>query len=395
MHSYQLAAVSCRLAAGGWRLAAGSRRVAAGDWLLRRIYMTEIAAKFRGDSVVTMLSPTRTFLSTIILSAAITAAACGGSEPASGGAQASQVISADGSSTVFPITEAVAEEFQKANTGTRVTVGSSGTGGGFQKFCRNETDISNASRPIVDKEVEACRSASIEYIELPVAYDGLAIVVNPKNTWVTSMTVAELKTLWEPAAQGKVTRWNQIRPEWPDQEIRLFGAGVDSGTFDYFTEAIVGKTDASRGDYTSSEDDNVIVQGVSGDPNALGFFGYSYYEQNQDKLKLVAVDDGDASNGAGPIAPTPETVANGTYRPLSRPVFIYVKLKALDRPEVQNFVQFYLDKGQALVREVGYVPMNSRELEMVRGRFAARKTGTMFTGVDSHSTVTLEQRLSK
>jgi phosphate transport system substrate-binding protein len=329
------------------------------------------------------------------LSALVLAAACGGSDAPASGTAAPQVITADGSSTVFPITEAVAEEFPKVSPGARVTVGSSGTGGGFQKFCRNETDLSNASRPIRQTEVEACAKAGIEYIELPVAYDGLAVVIHPKNTWATSMTVDELKKLWEPAAQGKITRWNQIRPDWPDQEIHLFGAGVDSGTFEYFTEAIMGKAAASRGDYTSSEDDNVIVQGVSGDPNALGYFGYAYYEQNKDKLKVVAVDDKDETNGAGAVAPSPETVSNGTYRPLSRPVFVYVKARSLDRPEVTNFLQFYLDQGQALVREVGYVPMTSRELELVRGRFTARKTGTMFTGIDSHSTVTLEQRLSK
>jgi phosphate transport system substrate-binding protein len=329
------------------------------------------------------------------LSALVLAAACGGSDAPASGTAAPQVITADGSSTVFPITEAVAEEFPKVSPGARVTVGSSGTGGGFQKFCRNETDLSNASRPIRQTEVEACAKAGIEYIELPVAYDGLAVVIHPKNTWATSMTVDELKKLWEPAAQGKITRWNQIRPDWPDQEIHLFGAGVDSGTFEYFTEAIMGKAAASRGDYTSSEDDNVIVQGVSGDPNALGYFGYAYYEQNKDKLKVVAVDDKDETNGAGPVAPSVETVSNGTYRPLSRPVFVYVKASSLSRPEVASFIQFYLDKGQALVREVGYVPMTSRELELVRGRFTARKTGTMFTGIDSHSTVTLEQRLSK
>jgi phosphate transport system substrate-binding protein len=342
-----------------------------------------------------MQSSTRVILTSLTLCAAALAVACGGGDaPASEGG-APQVIAADGSSTVFPITEAVAEEFQKANRGTRVTVGSSGTGGGFQKFCRNETDISNASRPIRQTEVDACGKAGIEYIELPVAYDGLAVVIHPQNTWAASMTVDELKKLWEPAAQGKITRWNQIRPEWPDQEIRLFGAGVDSGTFEYFTEAIMGKAAASRGDYTSSEDDNVIVQGVSGDPNALGYFGYAYYEQNKDKLKVVAVDDKDETNGAGAVAPSPETVSNGTYRPLSRPVFVYVKARSLDRPEVTNFLQFYLDQGQALVREVGYVPLTSRELELVRGRYTARKTGTMFTGIDSHSTVTLEQRLSK
>jgi phosphate transport system substrate-binding protein len=334
-------------------------------------------------------------MTALAVSAGFFAAACGGNETPASGTAAPQVITADGSSTVFPITEAVAEEFPKVAPGARVTVGSSGTGGGFQKFCRNETDISNASRPIRQTEVDACGKAGIEYIELPVAYDGLAVVVHPKNTWATSMTVDELKKLWEPAAQGKITRWNQIRPDWPDQEIRLFGAGVDSGTFEYFTEAITGKAAASRGDYTSSEDDNVIVQGVSGDQYALGYFGYAYYEQNKDKLKVVAVDDKDESNGAGPVAPSPETVSGGTYRPLSRPVFIYVKTASLNRPEVASFVQFYLDKGQGLVREVGYVPMTSRELELVRGRFTARKTGSMFTGIDSHSTVTLEQRLSK
>ena len=330
------------------------------------------------------------------MGAAALAAACGrnSDQPAQSGQLSSQVITADGSSTVFPVTEAVAEEFQRANRGTRVTVGSSGTGGGFEKFCRGETDISNASRPIKATEIEACAKGGVEFIELPVAYDGLAVVVNPKNTWVTSMTVADLKKIWEPGAQGKIMRWNQVRPEWPDQEIHLFGAGVDSGTFDYFTEVIAGKSTASRGDYTSSEDDNVIVQGVSGDTNALGYFGYAYYEQNQDKLKLVPIDDGDPSNGEGPIAPSPETVANGTYRPLSRPVFIYVKTTALTRPEVKSFVDFYLDKGAALVREVGYVPMTASEQDLVRARFNAKKTGTMFAG-EAHAQMTLEQRLGR
>jgi phosphate transport system substrate-binding protein len=330
--------------------------------------------------------------------AAVTAWGCGGGQDKTGapaGQPAAQVITVDGSSTVFLVTEAVAEEFQKVNAGLRVTVGSSGTGGGFQKFCRNETDVSDASRPIKPTEAESCKAAGIDFIELPVAYDGLAIVVHPSNDWVTSMTVAELKKLWEPAAQGKVTRWNQIRPDWPNEEIHLFGAGVDSGTFDYFTEAIVGKEAESRGDYTSSEDDNVIIQGVSGDKFALGYFGYAYYEQNKNKLKVVAVDDGDATNGAGPIAPSPETVRGGTYRPLSRPIFIYAKVKALERPEVKNFIDFYLSKGVPLVREVGYIPLTDSEQELVRKRFGARQTGTMFTGTDSHSQVSLEQRLSK
>jgi phosphate transport system substrate-binding protein len=318
----------------------------------------------------------------------------GQSESRAAGA-GSQIITADGSSTVFLITEAVAEEFQKANAGTRVTVGRSGTGGGFGKFCRDEIDIANASRPIKPPEIEDCRRTSVAYVELPVAYDGLAVVVHPKNTWAQSISVAELKKLWEPAAQGKITRWNQIRPDWPNQEIHLFGAGVDSGTFDYFTEVIVGKTAQSRGDYTSSEDDNVIVQGVGGDDNALGYFGYAYYEQNRDKLKLVAIDDGDDSNGKGPIAPSPETVKNGTYRPLSRPIFIYPKVAALERPEVKNFVDFYLNQGVPLIREVGYIPLTDQEYTMVQNRFSGRKTGSMYEGVDSHSQVTLEQRLAR
>ena len=341
-----------------------------------------------------MNATVRQFITGIVAAAAcLSVAACGGrpSDDAGG----SRVITADGSSTVFPITEAVAEEFQRAYPGTQVTVGRSGTGGGFQKFCRNETDISNASRPIKPTEVQACAAGNVQYIELPIAYDGLAVVVNPKNTWVASMRVADLKKMWEPAAQGKITRWNQIRPDWPDRELHLFGAGVDSGTFDYFTEAVVGKEGQSRGDYTSSEDDNVIVQGVSGDENALGYFGYAYYEQNRNRLKLVAIDDGDDSNGQGAIAPSPDTVAAGTYRPLSRPIFIYPKLEALKRPEVRDFVDFYLTKGVPLVREVGYIPLKDREQELVRARFTAQKTGTMYSGTDSHSQVTLERRLSQ
>lgn len=327
----------------------------------------------------------------------LTLGACGGptGTPADDDTLGGEVIRVDGSSTVFPVTEAVAEEFQRAHAGTRVTVGISGTGGGFQKFCRDEIDIADASRPISPTEVEACGKTGVEFIELPVAYDGLAVVVNPKNTWATSMTVAELKRLWEPAAQGNVTRWSQIRDGWPDREIHLFGPGVDSGTFDYFTEAIMGTTDQSRGDYTSSEDDNVIVQGISGDEYALGYFGFAYYEENQDKLKLVAVDDGNDANGQGPILPSPETVTNGTYAPLSRPIFIYSKVRALQRPEVKAFVDFYLTGGAPLVREVGYIPLADKEYELVRSRFSAQKTGSMYRGTDSHSTLSLEQRLTQ
>jgi phosphate transport system substrate-binding protein len=326
----------------------------------------------------------------VALSGFVAAAACGGrSDQASAGAR---LITVDGSSTVYPITEAVAEEFQRANEGTRVTVGISGTGGGFQKFCRNEIDIADASRPIKSTEAEACARANVEYIELPVAYDGLAVIVHPNNTWAASMTVAELKRLWEPSAQGKVTRWNHIRSGWPDQEIHLFGPGVDSGTFDYFTEVIVGKAQQSRGDYTSSEDDNVLVQGIGGDEHALGFFGYAYYEENRDKLKLVAIDDGNDSNGKGPILPSPETVKDGTYAPLSRPIFIYPKVKALERAEVKSFVDFYIGKGTSLVREVGYIPLTDREYELVRARVAKKRSGTMY-GEGQEGT--LEQRLSR
>ncbi|MGH9161513.1 MAG: PstS family phosphate ABC transporter substrate-binding protein [Vicinamibacteraceae bacterium] len=300
-----------------------------------------------------------------------------------------QAIRIDGSSTVYPITEAVAEEFQREQSGTRVTVGISGTGGGFQRLCRGELDISDASRPIRESEIKACQSGQVEYIELPVAYDGLTVVVNPKNSWASAMTVAELKKLWEPAAEGKVTRWNQIREGWPDQEVHLFGAGVDSGTFDYFTEAVVGEEDASRGDFTSSEDDNVLVQGVAGDQLALGFFGYAYYEENKERLKPVAIANG--SDTAAAVLPSQETVRSGTYAPLSRPVFIYVNVASLDRPEVGQFVDYYLRRGPGLVSEVGYVPLNDELQRLVNQRFDARKTGTAFTAEDGGAKKPLEE----
>jgi phosphate transport system substrate-binding protein len=322
------------------------------------------------------------------------AAACGGrGEETAAARSGGTVIQVDGSSTVFPVTEAVAEEFQKTNPGTRVTVGISGTGGGFQKFCRDEIDIADASRPIKPTEIEACGKAGVTFVELPVAYDGIAIVVNPNNTWVTSMTVAELKRLWEPDARGKILRWSHIRAGWPDREVHLLGAGTDSGTFDYFTEAVMGKSGASRSDYTSSEDDNTLVQGVSTDELALGYFGFAYYEENRNRLKLVPIDDGDETNGAGAIAPSPESIRAGSYRPLSRPIFIYAKTRALERPEVKDFVQFYLEKGGPLSREVGYVPLTDREYQLVRQRFDQRATGTMFTD-GGHGTAALESILS-
>jgi len=292
-------------------------------------------------------------------------------------------IKIDGSSTVYPITEAVAEEFGQKNPEVRITVGISGTGGGFKKFIAGETDISDASRPIKAAEIEQLKAKNIDYIELPIAHDALTVVVNPQNTWATTMTVAELKKLWEPEAQGKVTHWNQIRAEWPNEPIKLFGAGTDSGTFDYFTEAIVGKEKASRGDYTASEDDNVLVQGVANDKYALGYFGMSYYHENKAKLKAVSIDDGKDTNGKGAIAPSPETVLSSTYQPLSRPLFIYVRKDAADRPEVREFVNFYLSNGTNLTKEVGYVPLSANIYKVALSRFNDRVTGSLFqTGTE-------------
>jgi phosphate transport system substrate-binding protein len=287
-----------------------------------------------------------------------------------------QIIQIDGSSTVFPVTEAVAEEFQKSKKGkTKVTVGIAGTGGGFKKFCRGETDISNASRPILKQEMEACKGAGVEYIELPIAFDALTVIINPKNNWAPSMTVAELKKIWEPSAQGKITNWNQVRDKWPNAPLKLFGAGADSGTFDYFTEAITGKAKSSRGDFTASEDDNVLVQGVANDVNALGFFGFAYYAENSNKLKAVAVD-----NGKGAVGPSEKTVLDGSYQPLSRPIYIYVSKKGLEKPEVREFVEFYLKNAPKLVKEVKYVPLPDKVYALGASRVKSGKLGTAFAG---------------
>ena len=291
-----------------------------------------------------------------------------------------KIISVDGSSTVFPITEAMAEEFQKANKGIKVTVGIGGTGGGFKKFCRGEIDISDASRPIRDVEREECKKNNVEYIELPIALDALTVMVNPKNDWAKEMTVAELKKIWEPEAQGKIMNWKQVRASFPDRPLKLYGAGVDSGTYDYFTAAIVGKEHSSRGDFTASEDDNVLVQGVAGDLNALGFFGLAYYLENKDKLKAVAVKLKDDSKA---VEPSVETARDGTYQPLSRPIFIYVSKKAAEtKPEVVQFVDFYLNKNHAskLVKEVGYVPLPENAYDVFAKRFKERQLGTAFHG---------------
>jgi len=306
-------------------------------------------------------------------------------------AAAQQIVKIDGSSTVFPITEAVAEEFQKAKKQqARVTVGISGTGGGFKKFCRGETDVSNASRPILKKEMEECRKAGIEYFELPVAFDALTVVINPKNTFLRQLTVAEMKKMWEPGAQGKVTKWNQVNPQWPDASMKLFGPGADSGTFDYFTEAIVGKAKSSRGDFTASEDDNVLVQGVSRDVNGLGYFGYAYYVENKDKLKAVPI----VNEKGQPVAPSMEAVEAGTYSPLSRPIFIYVSARSLARPDVREFVQYYMTHGAKLAREVKYVPLPAKAYGTAWEHVVKGKKGTVFGGV-AEVGVTIEELLKR
>ncbi len=300
------------------------------------------------------------------------------------------VVKIDGSSTVFPVTEAVAEEFQKAKRGAvNVTVGISGTGGGFKKFCRGETDVANASRPILKKEMDDCAKAGIRYYEMPIAYDALTVMVNPQNAFIKSMSVAELKKIWEPGAQGKINSWKDVNPAWPDQKIKLYGAGSDSGTFDYFTEAIVGKAKSSRGDYTASEDDNVLVQGIAGDKGALGYFGFAYYIENQKKLKAVAID-----GGKGPVAPTPENVDNGSYQPLSRPIFIYVSEKSLEKPEVKEFVEFYMKSAAPLVKEVKYIPLPAKAYTGNLEHLAKKKLGTVFGGQNEVG-LTIEQLMKR
>lgn len=275
-----------------------------------------------------------------------------GTSGAGGSSNLSGKILIDGSSTVFPVSQAVAEEFMNEHGGkVNVTVAESGTGGGFKKFANGEIDITGASRPIKPEEIEACKKGGIEFIELPIAFDGLSVVVNPQNTFCDSLTVAELKKIWEP--NSKVKLWSDVRAGFPAEPIKLFGPGTDSGTFDYFTEEIVGESKASRPDFTQSEDDNILVQGVAGEKFALGYFGYAYYIENQDKLKVLGVDP-----GTGAVKPEPASIESGTYRPLSRPIYVYVSLKAMDRPEVVAFLEYFLgEQGQALVGEVGYVKL--------------------------------------
>jgi len=299
-----------------------------------------------------------TFLTLLLLGG------CSGDSSTGAEGELGGVVSLDGSSTVFPISEAVAEEFLSESPRVRVTVGVSGTGGGFKKFLAAEIDINDASRPISESEREIAAATGLSYLEIPIAYDGLSVVVNPGNTWVDYLTVAELQLIWQPGST--VDSWDDIRPEWPAEPVRLYGAGTDSGTFDYFTEAINGKAGASRPDYTASEDDNVLVQGITGDVNALGYFGYAYYKENAVKLRVVPID-----GGQGPVEPTPVTINDGSYSPLSRPVFIYLNKTGADKPQVRRFVEFYLDIAPLIVSEVGYIELRAEEYEAAKAALAA------------------------
>ena len=322
---------------------------------------------------------------TVVLSGLL---ACQPTAPPGASAESS-VIKMDGSSTVFPIAEAAAEEFQLSGRRVRVTVGLSGTGGGFKKLCRGEIDVANASRPILTEEMASCREAGIRYLELPVAFDAITIVVNPANSWVRTLTLPELKKMWEPAAQNTIKRWNQIRPEWPDAPLTLFGPGADSGTFDYFTEAVCGKAKSSRGDFTASEDDNVLVQGVQHTVNALGYFGFAYYNSHREQMRAVPID-----NGREAVLPSSDTVNDGSYRPLSRPLFIYVNEASTTRPEVREFVEFYLTRSALLSQEVGFIGLPQSAIEKALQLFRERRAGTVFAGVPQVG-MTIEELLQR
>ena len=332
-----------------------------------------------------MIHPRQARIGALLATALIVAGACtmsgATSAPTNGAAPTTAptvaasplagAIAIDGSSTVYPISEAVAEEFQKANPGVKVTAAFSGTGGGFKKFCAGEIDMNDASRPIktedkpdAKSEATLCKEAGIEFVELEVALDGLSVLVNPQNSWVDCLTTAELKSIWDTGST--VATWADVRAGWPADPIKLFGPGADSGTFDYFTEVINGKAKQSRSDYTQSEDDNALVIGIAGDRNALGYFGFAYFEENQDKLKLVAVD-----SGTGCVAPSNETIAAGTYQPLSRPLFIYPSTTALQRPEFAAFVQYYLENVNGFVDEVGYIEIPADRLQASKDGLAA------------------------
>lgn len=286
---------------------------------------------------------------------------------------AAEEVRVDGSSTVYPMSEAVAEEFGATHKNVRIGVSASGTGGGFKKFCKGENDFSGASRPIKDTEAKLCAENGISFVELPVAYDGLAVVINPKNTWAKTLTVAELKKIWKPGS--KITNWSQVRKGFPNEELKLYGAGADSGTFDYFTHAINGKERATRRDYTSSEDDNVLVMGVAGNKGALGYFGLAYYVENKSRLGIVAIAQQDGQKG---VEPNQQTVASGSYQPLSRPIFIYVSKKSLKRPAVQNFAKYYVQNIGKLAPQVGYVSLGDTIYSSVLKRLEAQTTGSVY-----------------
>ncbi|MBB6092616.1 phosphate transport system substrate-binding protein [Povalibacter uvarum] len=326
----------------------------------------------------------------LLLTTSVAALSACGSGSSSGEKDEVAVIRMDGSSTVFPIAEAVAEEFQTSGEHrVRVTAGLSGTGGGFKKLCRGDIDVANASRPILTEEMEKCRAAGIKYLELPIAFDAITVVVHPSNDWVTSITMDDLKKMWEPAAQGVITNWNQVRADWPDTRLMLFGPGADSGTFDYFTEAVAHKAKASRGDYTASEDDNVLVQGVENNKNALGYFGYAYYASHKDRMRAVPIE-----TEKGPVLPSIESVVDGSYRPLSRPLFIYVKESSLQQPEVRKFVEFYITEGSKLAQEVGFVPLPAEATTIALEHLNNNRLGTVFGGVPQVG-VTIQDVLSR
>ncbi len=295
----------------------------------------------------------------------------------SGNTTANLAIKIDGSSTVYPITQAIAKEFQSdPENKVQVEVKISGTTGGFEKFCAGKININDASRPILQAEMATCKKNGVQYMEIPIAFDALSVVINPQNDWAKDITIAELKKMWEPAAQGKITRWNQVRSTWPDRPLKLFGAGDKSGTFDYFTEATVGKARSSRKDYTATEDDEVIAAGVSKDPDAIGYFGYAYYQEHKSKLKLLAVD-----SGKGAILPSLESVIKNQYQPLSRPLFIYVNLRSSsNRQLLGKFVKQYINSASKVASKVGYIPLPDRVRELTLIQFNRGKTGTVFGG---------------
>lgn len=326
----------------------------------------------------------------VCLMAAIGAAWAGGC--AGGTPQTRAVITLDGSSTVYPLAEAIAEDFQRETRGTRVTIGVAGTGGGLRRFCRGGLDVATASRPISPEEADACARTGVRFLELPLAYDGIVIAVHPENTWVESLSVDDLRRLWRHEAEGRVLRWSDLQPDYPRRELHLFGAGPDSGTFDYFTGVISGAPRDSRGDYTASENDNMLVQGVAGDPDALGYFGFAYFDEHREYLRAVPIRRTPTSAA---VPPTRETIRSGAYRPLSRPVFAYVNLQRLERPDVEAFVAYALAHGAELAADVGYVALDARVQQAVRDRIAGRVTGSVFVNAPRElaAVATLAERL--